>query len=72
MRIGRQAQVHARLEVLQLRPAIQNALERDFQVCLEEKGQVRQGREAVDAPHPLRRAAAHHVAPEGGEDVAVA
>ena len=72
VRIARQPQVHARFEILQLRPAIQNALERHFQVGLEEEGQVGQGGEIVDAAHPFRRAAAHHVAREGGEDVAVA
>src|SRR5208282_701518 len=70
--VGGEAQVHARLEVLELWPAFEDALEGDFEVGLEEEGQVGQGGEAVDAPDPLGRAAARHIAPEGGKDVAVA
>ena len=53
-------------------PAVQDALERHFQVGLEEEGEVGQRGEVVDAAHPFGRAAADHVAGKGGEDVAVA
>jgi hypothetical protein len=72
VRIGRKPQVHSRFEIFQLRPAIQNAAERDFQVCLEKKCEVGQGREAVNVTHPRRRTAAHNVARISGEHVSVA
>src|SRR5262249_1260514 len=72
VRIGGEAQIHARLEILQLRPAIQNAVEGHFEVGFEKEGYIRQRGEIVNAAHPLRRATAHHVARVGGKDVAIA
>ena len=72
VRIGGEPQIHAGFEIFQLRPAIEDALQRDFQVGFEEKRQVRQRREIVNAAHPFGRAAAHDVARERGEDIAVA
>ena len=72
VRISREPQIHAGLEIFQLRTAVQDALQGNFQRRLEEKHQVRQGGEIVNAAHPFRRAAAHGVAGEGGENVAVA
>ena len=40
--------------------------------ALKKKRQVRVRREIIDAPHPLRRAAAHGVSCERGENIAVA
>ncbi len=37
IRVGRETQIHARLEILQLRAAVQNALEGDFQEALKKK-----------------------------------
>ena len=70
--IGRQPQIHARLEKFQLRAAFQNAVERHFQVRLEKKRHVGQRGEIVIAAHPFGRTAAHHVARKRGENVAVA
>ena len=72
VRIGGQMQIHARLEVLQLRPSVQDALQRHLERGLEKKHQVRHRRKIIDAPHPFRRAAPHRVPAEGGEDIAVA
>ena len=70
--IGREPQIHARLEKFQLRAAFQNAVERHLQVRLEKEHDVRQRGEIVDAAHPVRRTTAHHVARERGENIAVA
>jgi hypothetical protein len=72
IRVGGQAQVHAGLKILELRAAIQDALEGNFQVGLEEKGHVRQRRKVVDAADPLRGTAAYGVAGEGREYIAIA
>ena len=47
-------------------------LQRHLQIRLEEKREVGQRGEIVNAAHPFRRAAARHVARERGENVAVA
>jgi hypothetical protein len=38
--VGGEAQVHAGLEIFQLRPAVEDALQRDFEVGFEEERQV--------------------------------
>src|ERR1700722_38536 len=55
-----------------MRTAIEDALERDFQLRLEKESQVRMRGETVEAAHPFGRAAAHGVAGECGKNVAVA
>jgi hypothetical protein len=71
-RVGRESQVHAGLEVLQLLTPVQNPAQRHFELRLEEEDHVGHGGEAVEPAHPGRRATAHHVAGERGEDVPVA
>ena len=46
--------------------------ERNFQIGFEKERQVRQRGEIINAAHPLRRATAHHVAGERGENITVA
>jgi hypothetical protein len=70
--IGRQPQIHARLEKFQLGAAFENPVQRHLQIRLEKHREVRLRGEAVNAAHPFRRAAARHVARERGENVAVA
>lgn len=70
--ITRQAEVHAGLEIFQLGPAIENALERDLEAGLEEEREVGQRGEIVEAADPFPRTAADDVARVGGEHVAVA
>src|ERR1035441_7757193 len=45
--IGRKAQIHARLEIFQLRAAVEDSLQGSFQGRLEEEHQVRQRGETV-------------------------
>ena len=56
----------------QLGPAVQNALQRYFQIRLEEKGEIGQRGEIIKTAHPFGRAAAHDVARERRENITVA
>ena len=71
-RVWRESKVHASLEVLGLLATVQNPLQRRFQARFEEEGQIRLRCEAVEVPHPIRRAAPHDIPCKGGVDVAVA
>ena len=72
VRIGGKAQIHSGLEILQLRTAIENALQGSLQRRFEEKDHVGHGGKIIDAAHPFRGAAANGVAGERGENVAIA
>src|SRR5205823_3932609 len=72
VRIRRQPQVHPSFEIFQLRASIQNSIKRNLQARFKEKGQIGQGREVVNPPHPLGRAAANRIARIGGKNITVA
>src|SRR5204862_2205404 len=59
IRLGRDVQIHPSFEVLQFRPIVQNAVQRNIEVRFEKERQVRQRGEIVNAAHPFRPAAAH-------------
>src|SRR5207247_8264761 len=48
------------------------SVERKFEAGLEEKGQIRQRREVVQAAHPFRGATADRIARVGSKDVTIA
>src|SRR5688572_14818321 len=65
-------QIHPRFEILQLRTSIQYALQRHFELRLEEERYVRMQREVVDAAHPFRRTTPHDIPCECGKNVSIA
>ncbi len=70
--VTRQPKVHARLEKLELRPTLEDAMQRHFEARLEKKREVGKRCEVVEPAHPLGRTPPHRVARERGEDVAIA
>src|SRR5262249_12481490 len=70
--VGGQPQIHARFKEFQLRPPIQDAVQRHFQISLEEERQVGQRGEIVNAAYPRRRAPAHDIAPKSRKDIPIA
>ena len=58
-------------QIVRLVEWLESGVHATVQVGLEEKGQIGQGSEAVDAPDPLRRTTAHDVPGVGGEDITI-
>src|SRR5213078_225398 len=72
VRISGQSQIHSRFKIFQLRPPVEDALQRNFQIGLEEKGHVWQRGKVINATHPFRRTSPDNVTGEGSEDIAIA
>src|SRR5262245_48878125 len=70
-RVRVQAEIHAGLVELELRPARQDAAQRDFERRAEVERLRRHDREAIERAHPAWRHATHDVARERGVHVPI-